>query len=472
MEDLIMQTTVPFPRAGGQAGARRPRRRWLRWLSIPLILAVLGGGLLWWRSSQQATTPTATTATVSQGDLTVAVSGSGAVAAARTVDLPLQQAGTVTSVDVTVGDTVAAGQAIAQIDSSALQRALAQAQANLTAAQAQLAQVQNGAATAQELTSAQVQLDSAQAQLAQTVNGTATAADIASAKAQLASAQANLTNLKQGGSAAEVAQAQASVTQAQANLDSLTAPATGSDLASAQATVTQAEVAVATAQANLDAATLKAPFDGVVSVVNIVEGSTISAGTSAVTLVDASALHIDVSLSETDAANVQVGQPVTLTFDALPDLKLSGQVMSVAPVATEEQNVVTYTVQVAFDPGETAVKVGMSATADITVYQASGVLLVPSRAIQTSGNTKTLTVRQGEALVVVPLETGLVSDGQTAIVSSGGDGIAAIKASDVVEIPSATNSTSTANAANTSTSTGLSSLTGAGGPPSGAPPGP
>ena len=83
-----------------------------------------------------------------------------------------------------------------------------------------------------------------------------------------------------------------------------------------------------------------------------------------------------------------VGQPVTLTFDALPDAKITGTVATVAPVATTEQNVVTYAVQVAFDPGTTAVKVGMSATADIQVEQVTGALLVPSRAIQTSGEAR------------------------------------------------------------------------------------
>ena len=113
------------------------------------------------------------------------------------------------------------------------------------------------------------------------------------------------------------------------------------------------------------------------------------------TLVDAAQLHIDVSLSETDAAKVAVGQPVTLTFDALPDAQITGRVATVAPVATIEQNVVTYAVQVAFDPGTTAVKVGMSATADIQVEQLADALLVPSRAIQTAGDSKTVTVQQG-----------------------------------------------------------------------------
>jgi HlyD family secretion protein len=635
-----MQTTVPFPRTRGQVGATRPQRRWLRWLLIPLIVAIIASGALWWRSSQQSTPSTSTTATVSQGDLAVTVSGSGSVAAARTVEVPFEQAGTVTSVDVAVGDTVTAGQTLATIDAGELQIQLEQAQANLKAAEASYDQVENGSATEQDLASAQAQLDSATAQLQQTKTGTATAADIASAKAQLAAAQAqldalknpsaanlnaaqskvdqaqialqsttnsasqaktnaqlalenavnaltqaqskyavaqsnwqhvqdentdptnptttnsdgtktanklnnaerqqyydtfvqaqaaldsaqnavtqaqvaydtarqsevtsvqqaqatlkaaqddldalknpsandltqaqasvtqaqaNLTNLTQGGTTAEITQAQASVTQAQANLASLTAPATEADLASAEAAVTQAQVAVDTAEANLAHAALTAPFDGVVAAVNLVPDSTISSGTTAVTLVDTSKLHIEVNLSETDAAKVQVGQPVTLTFDALPDATLTGTVTSVAPVATEDQNVVTYAVQIEFEPGDTAVKVGMSATADIQVDQTTGALLVPSRAIQTSGDAKTVTVQQGDTTVTVPVETGLTSNGKTEIVSSGGNGVAALKAGDVVVVPSTTTSTSST----TNTSGSLSGLTG--GTPSGPPSGP
>jgi HlyD family secretion protein len=247
---------------------------------------------------------------------------------------------------------------------------------------------------------------------------------------------------------------------------------TETDIAAAQASLIQAQVAVDTAQANLDQATLVTPFDGVVSAVNVVAGSTVSANTSAVTLVDQSKLHIDVSLSETDAAKVQVGQPVTLTFDALPDATLSGTVTSIAPVATTSQNVVTYVAQVAFDPGTTAIKVGMSATANIQVEQASGALLVPSRAIQTSGAAKSVTVQQGQATVAVPVTTGLTSDGKTEIVSSGGDGVAALEAGDVVVIGGTSTTSASTQSSTSNASSSLGGLTGAGGPPSGAPAGP
>jgi len=59
------------------------------------------------------------------------VTGSGAVAAARTVALPFQQSGTITAVNVKIGDQVKAGQVLAKIDDADLQLQLQQAQANL-----------------------------------------------------------------------------------------------------------------------------------------------------------------------------------------------------------------------------------------------------------------------------------------------------------------------------------------------------
>ena len=115
-----MQTTLPFPRTHGQAGSNRSQRRWLHWLLIPLIVAVLVGGL-WWRTSQSTTAVTTTIVTVSQGTWR---SRSAAVARLRPPApsmLPFQQAGTVTSVEVTIGDTVEAGQTLATIDPARLQ---------------------------------------------------------------------------------------------------------------------------------------------------------------------------------------------------------------------------------------------------------------------------------------------------------------------------------------------------------------
>src|SRR5262245_24042760 len=100
-----MRIPMPFPRTRDQSGAARPTLRGLRWLLLPLILAIVAAVVFWWLPSRLAPATTTSTATVSQADLTITVSGSGSVAAARTVELPFQQEGTITAVNVQVGDT-------------------------------------------------------------------------------------------------------------------------------------------------------------------------------------------------------------------------------------------------------------------------------------------------------------------------------------------------------------------------------
>src|SRR5262245_12203658 len=148
-----MRVSIPLSRAGERSGAARPTRRRLRWLLIPLTVIIIAAGTFYGLRSRSATSTATTTATVSQGDLTLSVSGSGSVAAARTVELPFQQQGTITAVNVQVGDTVKAGQTLATIDTADLQLQLQQAQADLKSAQAKLDQAQHGSATPQDVTS-------------------------------------------------------------------------------------------------------------------------------------------------------------------------------------------------------------------------------------------------------------------------------------------------------------------------------
>ena len=323
-----------------------------------------------------------------------------------------------------------------------------QAQAALDSAQNGVTQAQVAFDTArqQEVTNvAQAEAAVSDAQTTQSALLAPSASDVIQAQAAVTQAQASLTKLKQGGTSAEITQSQAAVTQAQANLDKLTAPSTAADIRAAEASLLQAQTSVAVAQRAVDQATLTAPFDGVVSAVDVQAGGTASTSTAAITLVDRSTLHINVNLSEADAAKVQLGQQVALAFDALPDAALKGTVATIAPAATTTNNVVTYPVQVEFNPGTTAVKVGMSATADITVQQIKDALLVPTRAIRTNGTAKSVSVVQGEGQrpVRVPVKTGITSNGQTEIVSSGGDGAPALKAGDTLAVISTTSTTGT-----------------------------
>src|SRR5512145_370596 len=250
-----MRLTAPFPRTSDRTSAKPAKWYKRRWVFIPVIALLLAGLAIWWQSSRLTPATTTTTVTVSQGDLTITVSGSGTIAAARTIAIPFQQSGTVTTVDVKVGDQVMTNQVLAQLDTSDLQLALEQAQANLKVAQANLAEVKSGSATSQDIASGQASVDSAKAQLEKTRTGSATKADIQSAQAQLTAAQAKLDALKNP-SQADLSAAQSKVDQAQRALqstrDSASQAKTNAQLALDNATnsLTQAQSKYASAQHN------------------------------------------------------------------------------------------------------------------------------------------------------------------------------------------------------------------------------
>ncbi len=203
-------------------------------LLIGILIATVAFGSLGGDDSS-----TLETVAVERGNLTISVSGSGTVAAEHTLDLPFQTSGRVETVLVAEGDEVQTGQMLARLETRELKLALADAEANLEAAQASLEQAQKGNATPYDLESARASVDQSAAQLRQQVNGNATTGDIASAQANLRSAQAQLGQ-QLTNSEAEIADAASRLRVAQSNLDDLLAGPKPEDLSVAQRNYDQA----------------------------------------------------------------------------------------------------------------------------------------------------------------------------------------------------------------------------------------
>ena len=138
------------------------------------------------------------------------------------------------------------------------------------------------------------------------------------------------------------------------------------------------------AQQNLEKAILRAPFEGVVTAVNIQAGGTAGSG-SAIELADVRQLHVDVLVDETLIATVQPGQPVELTLDAAPGITLTGTVERIDPSGTVSQGVVNYNVRVNLDPVDAPVRLDMTANASILGERHENVLAVPATAVRTGG---------------------------------------------------------------------------------------
>ena len=240
---------------------------------------------------------------------------------------------------------------------------------------------------------------------------------VVEAQETLADARASLADLQAGPTALELAQARNQVAQAAYNLtkaeDDLATIQAGPDaneIQVAQASYNAALAALEEAQATLDAATMVAPFDGTVVSVGAEVGALVSSGTVIASLADLTQLRVRASVDETDISQVEVGQPVQITFDAFPGRQFQGQVLEVPLEGELSQNVVIYQVLISLEGTEgVALKSGMTANLQIVVGQRENALLVPLLAVQQGDTGEVVLVQDapGEAVVQAPVELGL-----------------------------------------------------------------
>jgi multidrug efflux pump subunit AcrA (membrane-fusion protein)/uncharacterized protein YraI len=328
----------------------------------------------------------------------------------RQASLSMPASGIVAEVLVSEGDTVAAGAPLVILQAARQQAAVAQAEANLRNAESNLAQVQ-APARPEEIARAQASVTGAQAALQQVRNGpnnadiTAARVDLANAEADLrkaqaeydkvswandigmmpqataleqatnnyARAQANLEELQKGAGPEEITEAQAQVSSAQADLNLLLAGATSAEIAAAEANVAVAQAALEDAQIALADMTLLAPFDGIAATVDVAVGEQVSPGATVVTLADLNSWRIETEdLTELSVVDVQIGDRVEITLDALPGEAFSGRVTNIRPLGEDKQGDITYTVVVELDEQDPRLRWNMTAETTILPSDVAG----------------------------------------------------------------------------------------------------
>jgi HlyD family secretion protein len=248
------------------------------------------------------------------------------------------------------------------------------------------------------LEAATLNLQAAQATLADLQNP-AGPADIQLADAAIAGAAAQVQAAE-----GNVAAAEAQLARAQAAADLMVEKPSAEETAILEAQVSSAQTSLELAELRLRQGQLVAPINGRVASVLVREGEQAVPGSPAMTVLNENAYHITVSVDEIDIDQVEAGQPVVITLDALPDLPVQGVVSEIAPTSTSTTGVVTYLVTINIDEAATAdLRPGMSASAAITVDEMADVLVVPNWAVRLNRET-------GEAFVLIRRADGTIEE--------------------------------------------------------------
>jgi HlyD family secretion protein len=336
-------------------------------LAVPLALA---GVLALWMLGPQSggggkyvfdTTP------ASKGQIRKIVSTSGPVRALVTVSVGSQLSGQVDVVKVDFNSEVSPGDVLATLDKKTFSAKVAQAKADLSAAEAALANQQ---------------------------------AAMSKARAVLQAAETNVT--RQEGLAEKRLSTQLSYETALRDRDVAKADIAVAEaqVKSAEATIAQRKAALDQAMIDLDRTEIRSPIEGTIISRTIDPGQTVAASLQAPELFkiaqDLSRIRIEAQVNEADVGAVAEGNEATFTVDAYPDRQFTGRVTQVRLAATELNSVVTYTViiEAANDgrklfPGMTANVLVVSATRD-------GVLRVSNDALRFKPKADMAAAAQGE----------------------------------------------------------------------------
>lgn len=131
--------------------------------------------------------------------------------------------------------------------------------------------------------------------------------------------------------------------------------------------VVAAQTRVAAIESIINQSTLVAPFEGTVVELYMNSGEMVSPGAPILLLADLSTLQVKTTdLNEVDVARVQIGDPVKVTFDALPDTTVTGKVTEIA-LKNAPGSGVYFNVTITLDEIPEALRWGMSAFVEIQV---------------------------------------------------------------------------------------------------------
>lgn len=241
------------------------------------------------------------------------------------------------------------------------------------------------------------------------------------AQAQLNQAQDDLEELQSDLRGSNFAIAEAQLAGAQSEWELRKDGPDPNEITLAEAQIVKAKAALALAQQTQLVVDMVAPQAGTVVSLNSSIGDRVS-GKTILSLADMSEPIVEVYIDEIDSAQIRVGNPVSITFDAIPELVFSGYVQSLDPSLATIGNsaALKATVHLEVVPNSImTLPIGLNATVEVVTGEINDAILIPLEALHKQpDNSYIVYVMSGEVLEPRPVQVGLTGP-TTAAISSG-----------------------------------------------------
>ncbi len=349
-----------------------------KYVKIILLVVISLGAIFFYKSKDMKTE--FETKKIERGKISQIVTASGVINPLSTVIIGTQVSGTIKEIYVDFNSEVKKDQLLALIDPDVFEANVAQRQAALEIAKAQVNVQENDIIYYKKHLDRILKLKNASY----------------STEKELEEAERNYNN-----AVAQLRLQQAQVKQAQASLDS--------------------------AETELKYTKITSPVDGIVISKSVEVGQTVAASFSTPELFsvaeDLTKMEIEASVVEADIAKVKVGQRVNFSVDSFPDETFVGTVKQVRNQAITTSNVVTYSVIIGIDNSDLLLKPGMTANVEIITAEKSEALIVPNAALRfyldenQRYKEKGVWILKNEKPERVTIKEGISDDNNTEIIS-------------------------------------------------------
>ncbi len=356
---------------------------------------------------------------VQKGNIEKVVSATGQMQDINQVDITPKATGEVTKVNVEVGAEVKSGDVLFIVDSTDLDQEISKARLALESAQIKINQMKEidnlsvlraenelGAAKndlaelslkhKQETEQAEADKDSAQTKLEELDEDDPL---YQTYQDKLAEAERKIEAYKLN-HPMEISEAEAKIKEKEESLNDIKAGSSSQDLRLQEIAIQEKQMALDNLVASREDYTVTAPNDGIIVALNVKAGDNLASSGStsqnnesqATASIISNKMEAIVLINEVDILNIKKDQTAKLTFDAIENLELTGQVSKIDQLSTEDQGVVSHNVTITLDKQDERIKDGMTANVDITVAAKEDVISIPVSAVTAMGDRSAVQV--------------------------------------------------------------------------------